>query len=804
MSLKRTFQILFFILSFALCVIISHILSPPVFSFRVAFYILSFLIFITTYWAPRRGLWMFVVLIPIANIPSRFLEFGAHKSIVLLSLFFSLGWWANKIVIRQKNKLEFSVFLPLFFVLLIAISSCFWTVIRFVDFYPFKLGAFKNISINSIGTTSTFAIHHSISELITFLVFPIIFISTFNIWRTIFNEKKSFQNILSNLTLAWGIALVPVVIIALYQQIFNPEFCMLSEIAWQTNNRVSGGMTDPNSLGLFLFLFIPLTTVCAIKETGIKQAFMFAMIIPTIYIATLSGSRSTFLGLILTAIIISIYYCYHYILISKDYKKIAVFVMVFVLGAALIFPISGISKKSYKPSSNPLVNRMQLFVEKLSTAPSMRIVDKRELQWKQAISIWKDFPFAGIGLGSFALELPNYNQKAQDETPIDNAWNQYLNLLAELGIVGLAFWILFWLAFLISIFSYFKNKGMKCVSNNFVVLSTLILIFLFLNIFGAHFQAPEVAACFAILSALLLACHKSAPFKMVWANKRETFFIAIVFIIICAAQAQNSLNLLAPKVIQKKYNLPTEFGLYKTENWQDIFEYRWTEKYAGINIDIPSKNKVAVLRMAAFDATLLNPKFVKVWIGDTYLKTLKFTENNWTEKQIYFYNQPSRSALLIFECNKIWKPANETPARKLGIALDSNIIWTDNLDTPEGFSRLKNVKVTKELATDIHAAKSFKVGEKGLIDFKIRCPVNVPFYSKPVKVIILFNGTKMKEVELPKKCSQWEDIKITLGQKYRNRKGILSFIVNRTSKVRIPDSVKKQKVGLIISEIKTY
>ncbi len=806
MTLNRFFQIFLFILSFILCCIVSYILSPPVFSFRFAFYVLSFLIFAITYWTPKTGLWFFLAFIPFANIPSRALELGAHKSIVLLALFFALGWWANKIVVRRKNILQLSIFLPLMFVILIGISSCFWTLLRLVDFYPFKLGVFKNISINSIGTTSAFAIRHSISELITYLVFPVLFISTFNIWQSILNKNKSFQRNLSNVVVIWSIALIPVIITAFYQQIFNPGFCMLTETAWQTSNRISGGMTDPNALGLFLFLFIPLSIVCAIKESGIKQAFLFCMIIPAIYVVTLSGSRSTFLGLILTAIVVSVYYCFHYIFTSKNYKKIAVFAIIIILFSALIIPFLGISIKKSKPSSNPLVKRMQLFVEKINTAPSLRLIDKRELQWKQAVSMWKDFPFVGIGLGAFALELPNYNQKAHDETPIDNAWNQYLNWMAELGLAGIFLWIGFWIAFFISIFSYVKNKGLKIITSQFVVLFTLIIVFLFLNVFGAHFQAPEVSAGVAIISALLFAYYNLESFPLKLPNKRETFIIALIFLIICIAQAQNSLNPLSWKVLRKKYNLPTEFGMYKTENWQNMFEYRWTEKYAGININIPSKNKVAVLRMAAFDPDITpqKPKLVKVWIGNTYLKTLKFTDNNWTDKQIYFYDYSKGEYSLIFECNKIWEPTNEIPPRSLGIAIDSNIRWTNVLNKPEGFLVLKKAEKTKKRNVGIHAAETIKVGEKGIIEFKIRAPANPSFYQSPVKVSIMFNQKLMKKIELPKNCNDWIDVKISTGQNNKNSNGILSLKVNRTSSLRIPGSTKKQKVGVIISEIKSY
>jgi len=745
-----------------------------------------------------------VALIPFANIPSRALAFGAHKSIVILALFFALGWWANRIVTRKKNILQFSVLLPLIFIILIGISSCFWTTLRLVDFYPFKLGAFKNICINSVGTTSSFGIRHSISELISYLVFPVLFISAFNIWKSILNKSKSFQENLSKITFIWSIALIPVIITALYQQVFNPRFCMLTETAWQTSNRVSGGMTDPNSLGLFLFLFIPLSIACAFKETGIKQAFIFCMIIPAIYVATLSGSRSTFLGLILVSIVVSIYYCFYYVFTSKNYKKVAVLGVIIILFSALIIPFSGVTIRKAKPSSNPLFKRMQMFVERLNNAPTSRLVDKRELQWKQAVSMWKDFPFAGIGLGAFALELPNYNREAQDETPIDNAWNQYLNLLCELGLAGIIIWIWFWTAFFISIFYYIKRKGIEVVTSHFIVLLTLVAVFLFLNIFGTHFQAAEVAAGFAVLTALFLSGHSSEPFKLKRPDKREALLLFLIFLVIFAAQAQNSMLPLSWEVMQKKYNLPTEFGMYKTENWQNMFEYRWTEKYAGMDIDVHEKNKVAVLRLAAFDPDISpeNPKLVKVWVNDTYLKTLKFTDKLWTEKQIYFYDYPSGPASLIFECDKTWKPENETPPRSLGIAIDSKIGWTDILGSPEGFSELTG-GVAKELATGIHAAKMITVGKMGEIRFSVRCPGDVPFYKPPIAISVLFNNKLISKIELPKSSKDWKNVKIQIVPKPEKKKGILGIKVNRTSGLRVPGSIKKQKIGVIISEIKS-
>lgn len=68
----------------------------------------------------------------------------------------------------------------------------------------------------------------------------------------------------------------------------------------------------------------------------------------------------------------------------------------------------------------------------------------------------KDYPLSGVGLGAYIIELPNYYKNDKDMPRpdiqpfrrIDTAENYFLQLGAELGLVGLAvcFW-LFWLIF---------------------------------------------------------------------------------------------------------------------------------------------------------------------------------------------------------------------------------------------------------------------------------------------------------------------------------------------------------------------
>ncbi|KKU42832.1 MAG: O-antigen polymerase [Candidatus Azambacteria bacterium GW2011_GWD2_46_48] len=58
--------------------------------------------------------------------------------------------------------------------------------------------------------------------------------------------------------------------------------------------------------------------------------------------------------------------------------------------------------------------------------------------WRQAIAVIKSAPFAGVGLGSYGLAV---NPEAGYRDPT-YAHNAYLDVWAELGVMGLAVWLI--------------------------------------------------------------------------------------------------------------------------------------------------------------------------------------------------------------------------------------------------------------------------------------------------------------------------------------------------------------------------
>jgi putative inorganic carbon (HCO3(-)) transporter len=68
---------------------------------------------------------------------------------------------------------------------------------------------------------------------------------------------------------------------------------------------------------------------------------------------------------------------------------------------------------------------------------------ERLAHWQAAISMANAHPFVGVGLGNYEVAYPAYRVPSWPEA-LGHAHNDYLNLLAETGLVGLAGYLVGW------------------------------------------------------------------------------------------------------------------------------------------------------------------------------------------------------------------------------------------------------------------------------------------------------------------------------------------------------------------------
>lgn len=98
---------------------------------------------------------------------------------------------------------------------------------------------------------------------------------------------------------------------------------------------------------------------------------------------------------------------------------------------------------------------------------------ERMAHWQSALGMWTDHPWLGVGAGNYEA---NYAQYALPQWPLalGHAHNYYLNIAAEAGILGLAFYLLLWGAALVAAWRATRHTSGWCWAVSLGVLGVLV------------------------------------------------------------------------------------------------------------------------------------------------------------------------------------------------------------------------------------------------------------------------------------------------------------------------------------------
>jgi O-antigen ligase len=784
--------------------------APPQFMYRAGFLALAMLIAVSTYWAPRVGWWLCVGLLPLANMPARALALGAHDAVSFLALACVLGWWAHRLITRAHSFLYEYVRVPLALILAVTAGAGLVTLARYADWYPLLNDVFRNVWVTRDATMDAAqALRVVLIRTTNALALPALFWCGVDIWRAL-RTRAAWQATWQRLAQWWTLTLLPVFALVVYQSVFDPAFGLANEAAWQAARRVSGGMTDPNALGLFLLLALPLLLVQALRARGLWQMVALCSAALGVYALMQSGSRSALLGITAMALMAAGGLMRH-AWRQRAWRGWAL-AGVTLGGAVLIagVPLWLASPAGALPSDNPVVRRLQEFYERARLAPGEQVVDRRELQWRQALTVWRDYPFSGVGLGAFAIELPNYNRDAVQETPVDNAWNQYLQWLTDVGASGLLFWLWLLGSCGVCIVRARRRGALREMPLDVRVAWGSGAVVLALGMVGAHFQAPEVACGMAVLASVGLAPLLTTPEPQPALERRTPAVLILIAGLCLAAQVDTACGPLSRTALQRRFGMPREFGLYRAETWQQQFRYQWTQRYAGRQIVVPEHAGVMTIRLAGLrpDLSPAKPAHVRCWLNARYIDTIVLRDPHWTAYSMYVYDTPPGVAQFALEVTPTWQPTNETPPRVLGVALADDITWDNDLrregqNLSPWFNDRDGTTNVPARWTEQRAARFITAGTQGCVLVRMRAPSDTPFYRVPPVVTLQFNGQPLQDVTLPRSRVQWLTV-TNCYENLRGMRGILSIITSRTATVRIPGGVRRQRVGVALAELETY
>ncbi|MFC1959426.1 O-antigen ligase family protein [Chloroflexota bacterium] len=143
------------------------------------------------------------------------------------------------------------------------------------------------------------------------------------------------------------------------------------------------------------------------------------------------------------------------------YKGIALFGIILI--AIILVWTAG-----FIPST--ITSRLGGFVEELTTITDVRGVDitdsnyavtERIAHWQAAVAMAEESPWFGVGFGNYEVAYPSYALLNWPQ-PLGHAHNYYLNLMAEVGLVGLAAYLVAWIGILgLTILAWRNNYGIE-------------------------------------------------------------------------------------------------------------------------------------------------------------------------------------------------------------------------------------------------------------------------------------------------------------------------------------------------------
>jgi O-antigen ligase/Tfp pilus assembly protein PilF len=418
-----------------------------------------------------------VILVPVVFYPRCITVFiPAKEMIAEVLIVLGLMFWGLKII--NKEELKFTP-TPLNFPILSFISICVLSLIWSNSFFV------------------------SLKELPLFLAGPLLY---FVITNSIKDERQ-INRILDILLIVGGL-------FGIYG-IF--QYNGIDFSFW------TGNIGRQNVFGLFgnvnffaEYLIIPLPVAVSLffaSQNKLKKILLFIGMITMGTSLTLTFTRGSYLGFG-----VSLIFMFFLFLISrsknfiKNNKKIFIIALVAISIITFLFVVPTPLNKSgtviYKIKS-------RISISQLTQDPSIK---RRIATWKFTILMIKDHPLLGSGIGTYKYNTLKYqaeffeqgeNRSLYPHGFADKAHNEYLQLWAELGIIGLGIFI--WLMF------YYFNYGIKIlnkIKNHYkqailIGLMGSIIAILVDGIFGFPLHLPATIFLFWMALGLTIALGES-------------------------------------------------------------------------------------------------------------------------------------------------------------------------------------------------------------------------------------------------------------------------------------------------------
>ncbi len=667
-----------------------------------------FIIYFLSLYKIKYGLFLFIFLIPLLN--SRAILFIIRPRYIIVFLFFGLflGFLVNnasKILSSRPSEYSKDIIFDskiakamFIFVVILVLSSAI-TIFRYSNFYPFITNNYYNLAINLNGVKSTGSMIWTIRFFYNYFIGFLFFILIFNVVDRIEDIVNSIISLISATMISAGVII--------YQYYFNPYFANIKH--WVNSGRFNATFTDPNALGAYTILLFPIYIGLLIYfKRWYSRLLILVSFSLFLMLLFFSGSRSAFIGIILAIIIFFVIFVirgFRYIrkrakFYSRREKIILISIPLIILIGLAFFsfylintPDSYILKTSLVSRTIETYKTGIYYTSKDGIIEGLKSISNyRYIFWGQAVEMFKDYPLTGVGQGSYILQLPNYliiNQTGFSQ--VDYSGNYYLQVLSELGFLGLVV-VLFILYLLINkVFNYFRvRKHLKEFENSDWLLIALFISFVSMlagQIFGPHTNFDEVQLTFWLIIGLVIAYIKikqiglKERFRPLQIHRRlkfglgEKISLAVIALIFTFSLLISSATTLSINVSQNLYDIKgnyrgweNNYGFYKEETIGNE-TFRWTSIDAsevveknGTKMIIPMKDTIPIEPE--------KPLSVKIFVDNLLVKKVRLEHNKWTDVQIDIPDFTKDKITLTLTFSRSWSPKKiglNPDTRELGI-----------------------------------------------------------------------------------------------------------------------------------------
>lgn len=379
------------------------------------------------------------------ELPKMYFVYLVTIIIVTLHL---INWSLGKVQLYKKTFLN----IPIFLFLISQIISTFISIDHHTSFF----GYYSRLNGGLLSSISFIALYFVLSNYI----------------------NQEFNNKIINTIFISGL-LVSIYGIA--------EHFGIDKNLWvqDVQSRVFSSLGQPNWLAAFLVILIPFSLHQSIEKFSQKKYFLSTIYNQTtiIYFLTLlfTKSKSGIIACISSLFIYFIFKLFSDIKnkkISINLKSYFIFFILIILSLLISNPV----KDKLFPKKATIND---LSSNNLLITPSE---DIRKIVWKGAFDLWKQYPFFGTGVETFAYSYywtrpVEHNLTSEWEFLYNKAHNEYLNFLATTGIIGFSTYLFLIITILIVTFKYkptFCAVLALLITNlvGFSVVTTSLLFFL--------------------------------------------------------------------------------------------------------------------------------------------------------------------------------------------------------------------------------------------------------------------------------------------------------------------------------------